>query len=120
VLYVLVPNKLWPIEVHYRLPFLSYLPLGVANWYLRATGRGTDYTDASYAPSYFRLRRLLRAQPELTSEFVLPARIELTAGGARWHYRWGVRAIRACPLLWAISKAFLVVARKAAEDGQRA
>jgi SAM-dependent methyltransferase len=120
LLYILVPNKLWPIEVHYRLPFLSYLPLSVANWYLRATGRGTDYTDASYAPTYFRLRRLLRAQPELVFEFVLPAKIELAAGGARWHYRWGVRVIKACPPLWAISKAFLVVARKTTEVARRA
>jgi len=116
LLYILVPNKLWPIEVHYRLPFLSYLPLTVANWYLRATGRGTDYTDASYAPTYFRLRRLLRARKELSFELVLPAKIELAAGGAAWHYRWGIRAIKAYPPLWAISKAFLVVAKKSAED----
>lgn len=115
VLYILVPNKLWPIEVHYRLPLLSYLPLKWANWYLRATGRGTDYTDASYAPTYFRLCHLLRLRPELTYTFELPARIELTAGGAAWHYRWGVRAIKACPLLWVISKAFLVVAKKRAD-----
>jgi SAM-dependent methyltransferase len=112
LLYILVPNKLWPIEVHYRLPFLSYLPRRCANWYLRLSGRGTDYRDASYAPTYLRLRRLLRDRPELSYEFALPARIELAAGGNRWHYRWGVRAIRACPSLWAISKAFLVVARK--------
>jgi SAM-dependent methyltransferase len=114
LLYLLVPNKLWPIEVHYRLPFLSYLPRRWANWYLRASGRGTDYTDASYAPTYFGLRRLLEERTELAYEFVLPANIELAAGGARWHYRWGVRAIRICPGLWAISKAFLVVATKVA------
>ena len=112
LLYILVPNKLWPIEVHYRLPFLSYLPLGCAHWYLRVTGRGTDYTDASYAPTYLGLRRLLRARSELSFAFVLPAKVELAAGGAAWHYRWGVRAIKACPPLWAISKALLVVAKK--------
>ncbi len=57
VLYLLVPNKLWPVEVHYRLPFLSYLPPGLANRYLRLTGRGQDYTDASYSPTYWRLNR---------------------------------------------------------------
>jgi len=112
LVYILVPNKLWPIEVHYRLPLLSYLPLRWANWYLRMTGRGTDYADASYAPTYWGLRRLLRQRAELSYALVLPARIELAVGGAAWHYRWGVRAIRACPLLWVISKAFLVVAKK--------
>src|SRR5712692_2630282 len=57
VLYIVVPNKLWPLEVHDRLPFLSYLPLPLANRYLRLTGRGTDYADASYAPTYGRLVR---------------------------------------------------------------
>ncbi len=114
LLYLLVPNKLWPIEVHYRLPFLSHLPQRWANWYLRASGRGTDYTDASYAPTYFRLRRLLEERTELAYQFVLPADIRLATGGARWHYRWGVRAIRICPALWVISKAFLVVATKVA------
>jgi len=33
-------------------------------------------------------------------------------GGGSWHYRWGVAAIRRCPWLWAISKAFLVIAVK--------
>ena len=118
LLYLVVPNKLWPIEVHYRLPLLSYLPLAWANRYLRITGRGTDYTDASYAPTYWRLCGLLRQRPELSYALVLPARIDLTAGGAGWHYRWGVRAIRACPLLWVISKAFLVIARKHSAGSQ--
>jgi 2-polyprenyl-3-methyl-5-hydroxy-6-metoxy-1,4-benzoquinol methylase len=110
--FLLMPNKLWPIEVHYGLPFLSYLPLRLANWYLRLTGRGTDYTDASYAPTFFRLRRLLRAVPELSFQFVLPADPSGTMGGTALHYRLGMAAIRRFPLLWTISKAFLVVAVK--------
>jgi 2-polyprenyl-3-methyl-5-hydroxy-6-metoxy-1,4-benzoquinol methylase len=111
-LYLLMPNKLWPIEVHYRLPFLSYLPLPLANRYLRLTKRGTDYTDASYAPTYFGLQRLLDAHPELDYHFVLPADVSLAAGGGALHYKLGVAAIRRLPWLWAISKAFLVVATK--------
>src|ERR1700737_4892329 len=38
VAYILVPNKLWPVEVHYQLPLLSYLPLKLANAYLRLSG----------------------------------------------------------------------------------
>jgi 2-polyprenyl-3-methyl-5-hydroxy-6-metoxy-1,4-benzoquinol methylase len=112
VLFVLVPNKLWPVEVHYRLPFLSYLPLRLANLYLRTTGRGSDYTDASFAPTYWRLKRLLSARTELEYRFVLPADLALTTAGRAWHYRAGAAAIRRVPCLWSISKAFLVVAVK--------
>jgi SAM-dependent methyltransferase len=112
VLYLLMPNKLWPIEVHYRLPFLSYLPVRLANRYLRWTGRGTDYTDASYAPTYLGLRRMLDAHPELAYQFVLPANLSLADHGGALHYKLGVAAIRRLPALWAISKAFLVVAQK--------
>jgi SAM-dependent methyltransferase len=110
-LYLLLPNKLWPIEVHYHLPFLSYLPLRLANAYLRASGRGCDYTDASYAPTYWRLKRLLR-NAGLSFRFVLPADLTDTVAGAPLHYRVGAAAIRRFPALWAISKAFLVVAMK--------
>ncbi len=112
VAYILVPNKLWPLEVHYRLPFLSYLPLRLANLYLRWTGRGTDYTDASYAPTYWGLNRLLRQCPEMTFRYVLPADVSLATHGRSWHYRAGVAALRRCPWLWAISKVFLVVGVK--------
>jgi SAM-dependent methyltransferase len=111
-LYILVPNKLWPIEVHYKLPFLSYLPLPLANRYLKASKRGTDYTDASYAPTYWRMKQLFAAHPELTYHFTLPADLSLAAGGQALHYRLGVAAIKRFPLLWAISKAFLVIAVK--------
>ncbi len=111
-IYILVPNKLWPIEVHYYLPFLSYLPLRLANWYLRLTGRGLDYTDASYAPTYFGLKRLLKRRGELTSRFVLPADLSLSTGGRSLHYRLGTAALRRFPPLWVVSKAFLVVAIK--------
>jgi len=111
-LFILVPNKLWPVEVHYHLPFLGYLPVPLANRYLRWTGRGTDYTDASYAPTYWRMRRLLDAHPELSYRFALPADVSLAAGGSALHYRLGVAAIRRFPMLWAVSKAFLVVAVK--------
>ncbi len=112
VLYLLVPNKLWPIEPHYALPLLSYLPLPLANRYLRATGRGSDYTDASYAPTYFGLNRLLRECSEFSFQYVLPADIALAAGGGSWKYRLGVASIRRCRWLWIISKALLVVAVK--------
>ena len=115
VCYVLVPNRLWPIEVHYKLPFLSWLPLRVANRYLRWSRRGTDYTDCSYAPTYGSLRKMLRDFPTVDFQFVLPADLSLTAGGNSMTYRLGVGLLRRCSWLWWISKAFLVVLRKVDE-----
>lgn len=112
VAFILVPNKTWPIEAHYALPFLSYLPLPLANRYLRVTGRGHDYRDASYAPSYRQLKRLLAQRPELDSRLTVPADISLAGGGNRAVYKIGVEALRQFPQLWAISKSFLVIAKK--------
>ncbi len=112
VLFLLVPNKLWPIEVHYRLPFLSYLPLKLANLYLRVTGRGCDYADASFAPTYRGLNRLLRHCQGVVCRYVLPADVSLATLGRSLHYRLGVAAIRRWPWLWAVSKTFLVVGVK--------
>ena len=112
VLYLLVPNKLWPVEVHYHLPFLSYLPLKLGNRYLRLAGRGSDYTDASYAPTFFSLNRILQSVPELSYQYVLPAHLEMaTKGNSSW-YRAGVALIRRFPWFWIVSKALLVVAKK--------
>lgn len=112
VVFILVPNKMWPLEVHYKLPFLSYLPLTLANRYLRITGRGHDYRDASYAPSYRRLKRLLTELPELDYRFTVPADVSLADGGARASYRLGVAMLERFPQLWMISKAFLIIAKK--------
>lgn len=113
VAFVLVPNRAWPIEVHYGLPFLSWLPLPLATAYLRASGRGTDYRDASYAPTLGRLRRLFAPHPELRASLTLPADLSLAEGGGSPVYRFGVAALRRYPQLWAISKAFLLVVKKA-------
>jgi len=108
VAFVLTPNKWWPIEAHYRLPFLSYVPLRIANLYLRCSGRGTDYTDASFAPTYRSLRREA-ATAGFHLSFVLPEGEMATMAGSPLHYWLGIRAIRRWPQLWAISKALMVI-----------
>ncbi len=112
VMYILTPNKLWPFEAHYGLPFLGWLPLRWANAYLRLSGRGTDYTDASYAPTYGRIKRLFAAHPEIRFSFVLPANLSLSYRGVPVHYRVGAALIKRFPSLWRISKSLLVVAWK--------
>lgn len=112
VLYLVVPNKWWPVEVHYYLPFLGWLPLDFANLYLRLTGKGQDYRDASYAPGFLRIVRLMNRRKNLTWRFALPANLAWTTAGEAWHYRMGIALLEHVPLLWAISKAFLIVAKK--------
>jgi len=114
LLYLLVPNRLWPLEVHYRLPFLSWLPLPLANRYLRWSGRGTDYTDASHAPTYWSLTRELNRNADLDWRLTLPGDPTATQAGSPLHYRVGMTVLAKVPALWAISKALLVVAVKRA------
>jgi len=35
IFYIATPNKLWPIEPHAKLPFLSYLPKNIASRYIK-------------------------------------------------------------------------------------
>lgn len=109
-LYLLVPNKLWPIEAHYGLLGLSWLPLPLANLYLRVSGRGSDYADAMFAPTYWRLKRELMRQGDFDFRFTLPADRTATVAGTPFHYRVGMALIERLPFLWAVSKALLVVA----------
>ncbi|HMO37249.1 MAG TPA: methyltransferase domain-containing protein [Gemmatales bacterium] len=112
VLYLLVPNRYWPMEVHYHLPFLGWLPLELANYYLKWTGKGTDYTDASYAPGFLKIIRLMNCIKCWRWRFSLPANLNWTTAGNVWHYRWGVQLLKHFPAMWALSKAFLIVAKK--------
>lgn len=45
VCYFAGPNKYEPVEPHYRLPFLSWLPRGLADFYMRLTGKGECYPE---------------------------------------------------------------------------
>lgn len=56
VCYLAAVNKLWPIEAHYNLPFLSWLPKSLANPYIRATGKAHQYYETMH--TYWTLKRL--------------------------------------------------------------
>jgi SAM-dependent methyltransferase len=52
------PNWLFPIEPHYFLPFLHWLPRSMADAFLRLAGRGDHYYERSR--TLWGLRRLVR------------------------------------------------------------
>lgn len=45
LVYLGLGNRLGVVEPHYRLPFLSWLPRGLAHRYVRATGRADHYYE---------------------------------------------------------------------------
>lgn len=56
VCYLAVPNRYWPLEPHYRLWFLSWLPRWLAHRYVRLAGRGNRYPEQ--LPTYWSIRHL--------------------------------------------------------------
>jgi 2-polyprenyl-3-methyl-5-hydroxy-6-metoxy-1,4-benzoquinol methylase len=56
VVYLAFGNKLGIIEPHYRLPFLSWLPKGVAHKYVRRAGKADEYYETFRTKS--KLRRM--------------------------------------------------------------
>lgn len=57
--YVATPNKLWPMEPHTRLPFLSYLPKSVANMCTRRLRGSGDYRVTLL--THWKLRKMMSA-----------------------------------------------------------
>lgn len=49
VCYFAGPNKYEPVEPHYGLPFLSWLPRRLADRYMRITGKGDTYPEKPFS-----------------------------------------------------------------------
>lgn len=117
MLYLTAPNKLWPIEPHYALPFLSWLPLPLANLYLRITGKGSSYKDSSYSLTYKGMKKLFNRFPYKYS-FVVPSAdaIYLGCGSrqlkSRLIRRPGIWLINRIPFFWTFSKGFILIVNK--------
>jgi SAM-dependent methyltransferase len=58
VCYLGAASRLTPVEPHYKLPFLSWLPKFLANPYMRWTGRGDRYYEN--LRTWWGIRRLIR------------------------------------------------------------
>lgn len=79
VCYFAGPNKYEPVEPHYGLPFLSWLPRPVADRYMRLAGKGKSYPERPY--SHGELEKLLDgfAVADYTAKIVRdPVRFEAT------------------------------------------
>lgn len=63
VLIITTPNKYWPLETHYKLPFLSYLPQKLADYYVKISGRGEKYDvhELSYSDFYKLINKYFKA-----------------------------------------------------------
>lgn len=119
IMYLTAPNKLWPIENHYGLPFLSWLPLPIANLYMRIAGKGTSYIDSSYSRTYFGLRKLLR-QFKWEFKFLVPDVNAAYLGCGyfnldpfhKYAKNIGVFLINKASIFWLFSKGFIVIVEK--------
>lgn len=57
-LIITTPNKLFPIECEFHLPFLSYLPKKLADAYIKLSGKGQSYDGVNH-PFHFEFIREL-------------------------------------------------------------
>jgi len=59
ILYLATPNKLWPLDPHYKLPFITWLPRKVSNAYLQAV-KGKDWDI--YSRTYYHLKKMAKGK----------------------------------------------------------
>ena len=112
VVYFAGPNKYEPVEPHYGLPFLSWLPRNLADSYMRLTGKGQGYPEKPL--SHPQLRRMLSRFDvvDYTSRIVAdPARYSatdmLTPGTIK--HRLAITMLRVAPFFF---PGFVFVLRK--------
>lgn len=114
VIYLTAPNKYWIFEQHYGLPFLSWFPLRIANWYLKKTKGVNSFEDSSYSKGYYGMRKFFDNFP-CKYEFILPFDQESAyiGYGKKGIYTYiknfGIALIKLHPIFWSISKGFIMV-----------
>jgi 2-polyprenyl-3-methyl-5-hydroxy-6-metoxy-1,4-benzoquinol methylase len=118
MLYVTAPNKWWIVEQHYGLPFLSWLPVPLANFYVKQMHKADSFQDSSYSLSYFGMKKLFSSLP-CTYQFYLPSQDAAYLGCGQDKNsiyasirNVGISLIRKYPIFWSISKGFIVLVKK--------
>lgn len=121
--YVSAGSRRAVLEPHYRLPFLSWLPRGTADRYVRWTGRGAGYGEIRFL-DYRPLRRLMEAPGFRVRDLTERALSELLGEGrgAGWRPAWAVLARLPAslrrPLLHAASPQWFFLLEKDREGGK--
>lgn len=118
--YVSAGNRLAVREPHYRLPFLSWLPRGLAGAYVRASGRGRGYEGIRFL-TWGTLAGLIRRaglEIEDRTERALEEMLSELRGGAS-RAAWAALSVlpgraRRATLRWISPQWFLVVRRPGA------
>lgn len=114
IMFVTAPNKLWPYEYHYKLWFLNYLPLSLANLYVRIFRRGKSFEDSSHAKTYSGIKKFFNQFP-CKYEFFLPNPNASYLGceqGSKLLRNVGINLIEHFPFMWMFSKGFILVIQK--------
>lgn len=118
MIYLTVPNRLWPYEYHYRLFFLSWLPLPLANFYVRLFKRGLSFTDSSYSPTYFGIQNFFN-HFSCAYEFIPPDPLASYLGWGLPTSKWysimqtvGIKLLNKHPFFWFFSKTLMMVITK--------
>lgn len=118
IIYLTAPNKYWLFEQHYGLPFLSWLPLPIANKYLELAKGVKSYKDCSYSRGYGGMKAFFD-QYDCHYEFVLPFDENSAYIGCGKNQlgftlvkKLGLKLIRLNPFFWNFSKGFIMVIRK--------
>lgn len=60
ILFIASPNSFWPIEQHFKLPFLHWLPRKIADRYVHIFKRADDFSEITKTPNYFEMLHLLK------------------------------------------------------------
>jgi len=103
VYYLSTNNRWWPMEGHYGLPFLSWLPRRWADRYVRFMGRGSRYDV--YPLSLNQLVALL-SRHGLACILTPPLRPHT------WVYRLGKWLVERDASWWKVANAFQIVGRR--------
>ena len=108
---ILAPNRLWPIEQQYHLPFLSYLPSSLASLYVRLSGKSLEYHQGSRGATYLGFRRMFRRHPELALHVTSLATANEKRHSPPTKTTWETLRDR-IPALTALSRSLVAVAVK--------